>query len=318
MDVAVDRIAGSEDSREMESAPMVMLGLWLAITTAWWWLALAPIEGAPDWLAAARSVCFGSTPSGLPDTYGWLLLTAAPGTMLVAMLTVWHRDLALGVKTMWQGKAGKLGLVAIGALTAAAVSWAGLRVAEGLAIANTSYDPTEMGALPDNYPRLGTPVPAFALLDQAGAAFTPETLKGRVTLFTFAFAHCHTMCPVIVQQVRSALERMGDDSPQVAILTLDPWRDTPSRLAQMHTDWKMPEHVRVLSGDVAAVEATLDGFNVPRTRDEATGEVSHPALVYLVGPDGRIAYAFNNPTVDWLVEASARLKSADSSPLVAR
>lgn len=318
MDVAADRLAGKADCAEMESAPLVMLGFWLAITAAWWWLALAPIEGAPDWLAAARSVCFGSTPSGLPDTYGWLLLTAAPGTMLVAMLAVWHRDLAEGVKTMWRGAAGKVGLVAVGALLAAAVSWAGLRVAEGLAIANTSYDPLEMGALPDNYPRLGLAVPGFTLVDQAGAAFTPETLKGRVTLFTFAFAHCHTMCPVIVQQVRTALERMGEASPQVAILTLDPWRDTPSRLAQMREDWKMPEHVRVLSGEVAAVEAALDGFNVARTRDEATGEVAHPALVYLVGPDGRIAYAFNNPTVDWLVEASARLKSADPAPVASR
>jgi hypothetical protein len=35
---------------------------------------------------------------------------------------------------------------------------------------------------------------------------------------------------------------------------------------------------------------------VPRVRNQKTGEISHPAIVYVVGPTGRITYVVNgNP-----------------------
>jgi hypothetical protein len=37
------------------------------------------------------------------------------------------------------------------------------------------------------------------------------------------------------------------------------------------------------------VEAALDAWDVPRTRDLATGEVTHPSLVYVIDAAGRIA-----------------------------
>jgi cytochrome oxidase Cu insertion factor (SCO1/SenC/PrrC family) len=35
----------------------------------------------------------------------------------------------------------------------------------------------------------------------------------------------------------------------------------------------------------------LDAWQIPRGRDERTGEVTHPALTYLIDAAGRIAYA---------------------------
>lgn len=286
---------------------LALLGSWLVITAAWWTLALVPVADPPPWLEAARSVCFGSTASGLPDTYGWLLLAAAPGTMLVAILVTWRDELAATLSALGHSAAGRVVLLLVALFVAGGSAAAAMRVAGGLAIDNASYDPADAGALPDNYPRLGTAVPSLNLVDQQGRAFTNADLKGRVTLVTFAFAHCHTVCPAIVQTLRSLAARLGDAAPNIAVITLDPWRDTPSRLPQMHEDWKMPECVRVLSGEVGAVTAVLDGFHVPWKRDEATGDVVHPALVYAVDAEGRIGYAFNNPSVDWLEDATRRL-----------
>ena len=39
------------------------------------------------------------------------------------------------------------------------------------------------------------------------------------------------------------------------------------------------------------VEAALDAWEVPRRRNERTGEVTHPSLVYVIDEEGRIAYA---------------------------
>ena len=37
---------------------------WFGITGAWWALAFAPLPDAEPWLAAARTVCFGTLPNG--------------------------------------------------------------------------------------------------------------------------------------------------------------------------------------------------------------------------------------------------------------
>lgn len=296
------------DSDASVRVGLALLACWLTITVAWWTLALAPVADPPPWLRAARSVCFGTTASGLPDTYGWLLLTAAPGTMLVAIVVTWARDLAAAWRAVARSAAGLAAVAALALVVAGGLFAAGERIAAGLAIDNASFDPAEAGALPASYPRLGQAPPVFSLVDQDGRAFRSDDLKGHVTLFTFAFAHCHAVCPAIVQTMRSTAAKLGDRAPDMVVLTLDPWRDTPSRLAQMHADWQMPGAVRVLSGNVDDVTRTLDGFNVPWKRDEATGDVVHPALVYAIDAEGRIAYGFNNPTVDWLVEATGRLQ----------
>lgn len=308
--------AGVANLREARVV-LALLGCWLTITAAWWALALAPVADPPAWLLAARSVCFGSTQSGLPDTWGWLLLTAAPGTMLVAIVVTWFDELTVGVAALRSSLAGRVAMAAVAVFVTLGLAGAGQRIAAGLAIDNASFDPAEAGALPASYPRLNGVVPAFSLVDQEGRPLRTDDLKGRVTLFTFAFAHCHTVCPAIVQTMRSTAAKMGDQAPDMVVLTLDPWRDTPSRLPQMHKDWQMPANVRVLSGEVNDVTAALDGFNVPWTRDEATGDVVHPALVYAVDAEGRIAYGFNNPSVDWLVDATGRLQ-ADARAVAAR
>lgn len=305
--------AGSSPaSRGMAGHPrgrtgLALLACWLLITTSWWTLALAPVASSPPWLRALRDVCFGSTASGLPDTYGWLLLAAAPGTMLVALLVTWRREIASDLAALAELASGRVLLVIVAMLLMVGSSAAALRIAGGLSIENASFAPADDGALPADYPRLGLTVPPLALVDQQGRAFTNADLSGRVTLLTFAFAHCRTVCPAIVQSLRTTIARMGDRAPQVAVVTLDPWRDTPSRLPQMAEEWQMPPAVRVLSGEVTSVTSALDGLNVPWKRDETTGDVVHPALVYVVGADGRVAYGFNNPTPDWLVEALGRV-----------
>ena len=49
-------------------------------------------------------------------------------------------------------------------------------------------------------------------------------------------------------------------------------------------------HVHVLSGVPDSVERVLNAWRVPRARNERTGDLSHPSVVYVIGADGRIAY----------------------------
>ena len=47
----------------------------------------------------------------------------------------------------------------------------------------------------------------------------------------------------------------------------------------------------MMGGSVAEVESALDAWEVPRSRNEQSGEVTHPSLAYIIDAEGRIAFA---------------------------
>lgn len=303
------RRAGAE-SRAALAALVFVLG----VTAIWWALALWPTPGAPPaWLARARWVCFNVDASGLPDTAGWLLLVGQPLGLVLVLLVAFGRSLRAGIEQLLSSASGRALAAACALSVLGGLAAAGARVAEA-----SSFDPRAGAALPaepvsDSYPRLDRPAPALGLVDQRGERVELARLRGRPALVTFAFAHCETVCPGLVQRVLAAQARVRESDapaervPRVAIVTLDPWRDTPARLPALAAAWRLADdgEARVLSGEVDAVNALLDRWNVPRARNSSTGQLDHPALVYVLDPEGRIAYAANGD-VESLVALLAR------------
>ncbi len=149
------------------------------------------------------------------------------------------------------------------------------------------------GTTPTSSPqltRVSDPAPAFSLVDQRGQPITLERFRGHPVLVTFAYAHCDTICPIVVADVLAAQRQLTDRSPAVVVITLDPWRDTPGRLDTIANEWNMGPESHLLSGPPEAVERALNAWRIPRVRNQQTGNLSHPAIVYVVGADGRIAY----------------------------
>ena len=136
--------------------------------------------------------------------------------------------------------------------------------------------------------RLDRPVPPLSLVDQHGDTIRLEAFRGRRVLLVAAYGHCETVCPLIVHDAKEAIARHGETA--LLVISLDPWRDTPSRLPHLARAWQLPAGAHVLSGDVDAVNRTLDAWGIARTRDERTGEVLHPVSVYLIDRQGRLAY----------------------------
>jgi protein SCO1/2 len=265
------------------------LGALAAITVSWWALALWPVPtGAPAWLERTRQVCFGSTESGLPDSGGWLLLVGQPTSMLVAMFVIWGDALTGGVRALGRSLPGRVALAATLLLLLTGTVGAGVRVASAQPDAIILDDPT---LPPETYPRLDREAPTLALVDQRGELITLGRFAGRTVLVTFAFGHCETICPVVVHNALEAAAAVPELDPAVVVITLDPWRDTPARLPHIAGQWGLGDDTFLLSGSVAAVEGVLDDWNVARERDERTGDVTHPALVYILDRTGRIAYA---------------------------
>ena len=277
-------------------ARIVMAGLvaLFVITSAWWALAFWPVHDGPVWLERTRYVCFGVTESGLPNAGGWIGLVFGPLGMLAILLTGWWDD----VVQLAQAARGSRGLTAaLGSLAlgcAVLVIGAATRVQQARSLEPLAYatDPGEIP--PSTYPRLDRPAPALRLVSHDGAERDLAEMTGSPVLVTFAYAHCETICPLVVKHVLTAQDMLADHGipTDVLIITLDPWRDTPSRLPSMATSWGLPDDgAWVLGGTVEDVEAVLDAWEVPRSRNLATGEVTHPSLVYVIDADGRIAFA---------------------------
>lgn len=283
-----------------------LLVLWAVVTMGWWALAFLPASGK-EWMVTFQAICFGTKPSGLPDARGWSFLILAPGSFLLSILVAYSAEVkkAFHAIMTWP-KFRVLTAILAGSLIWE-VGWVATRIYAGIRMENASYDPVQNGILPDSYPRTDKPAPDFSLTDQNGNLMAIKDFRGNAVILTFAFAHCQTVCPTLVTSTVKAMESAQMKNLKAVFITLDPWRDTPKSLPQLARRWKLPESAHILSGDPVSVTTTLDGYSVPWQRDEKTGDVSHPALVYVLDPQGRIAYTFNNPPAAWLVEAARRV-----------
>jgi protein SCO1/2 len=260
------------------------------VTAAWWALALWPVPGNPEWLARARVVCFNAGPDGMPDVSGWMVLIGQPLGMFAFLAVVWPKPLFGGISSLAALRWGRAALAGAGVLVAAGVFGASLRVGQA---ARGAVEPRLPDSFPAaDHPRLDRPAPDLALVNQRGDTVTLSDLAGRPAVVTFAFGHCADICPVVVREARAARdETLGPGGAAFVVITLDPWRDTPARLGELAARWELSAGDHMLGGSVEQVEAVLDAWNVARTRNPLTGDLSHPPLTYVMDGDGAIAYA---------------------------
>jgi cytochrome oxidase Cu insertion factor (SCO1/SenC/PrrC family) len=274
-----------------------LFALWclavIVITTvAWWTLALWPVPAdGPEWVLRTRAVCFGSTDSGLPAVEGWLLLIFQPIGMTVALLLGWGGATREAVGILARSGAGRVAVAAVALVLLLGAAGTTARVAGAVSTQPAFME--EPTGNPSDHPRMDLPAPSsLNLVDQTGEAFSLSAYLGRPVLVTFAFARCETICPVLVRDVLEA-QRITTEAgapPAVVVVTVDPWRDPPSRLPHVAQMWSLGDNAHVLSGPVDTVLAELDAWEIAIQRDPRTGEVLHPGLVFILDPEGRLAF----------------------------
>jgi cytochrome oxidase Cu insertion factor (SCO1/SenC/PrrC family) len=284
--------------------------LWLVSALVWWAFAFAPLPSTPPaWLSAARHACFGSADNGLPAAHGWMLLVLGPLSFLIGIVVLWGAELPRSLGAALHGRGGRVLAAALAVVVVFEGVWVARKIDAARAVSAWATGVDDAGALPADYPRATEPAPDFSLVDQHGQSLSLERFRGRPVALTFVFAHCETLCPLIVETLKQAAP--GTPALTVLLVTLDPWRDTPSTLPTIAHTWSLPDGFHVLSARrIDDVVRTTERYGVPFTRDEATGEITHPGLVFLIDGDGRLAYTFNNPSSAWVREAVQRLGRA--------
>jgi protein SCO1 len=110
-------------------------------------------------------------------------------------------------------------------------------------------------------------------------------------LLVLAYARCALLCNVVLESVASAAAGMALEPGRdyrLVIVSIDPDEkpgDQEARLARKIGRGTL-RYVTGHAAEVRALAATL-GFRY--ARDPATGQIAHPAVIFVLTPDGRIA-----------------------------
>lgn len=295
-------------SRGAVGAMLAMI--WLAMVLILWGFAFMPAPAAsPEWLLRTQAVCFGTLANGLPAPHGWMLLILSPLALLSVMWASHPQELAEAPAFVRGSKPLKVLLALMVAMVFLEGHWTGTRITQAVRLARWSTGRAVQNSLPQDYPRIQMMVPAFELINQNGQTINQEIFRGKITILTFAFAHCASICPMLIRDALDAQRRVESPDLQTVVISIDPWRDTPSSLPSLAKSWSMPAGAQLLSGSPSDVSRTLEGFQIASARDLKTGDINHAAQTMIIDRQGRVAYSFLNASVEWIATGAGRLLS---------
>jgi protein SCO1/2 len=141
--------------------------------------------------------------------------------------------------------------------------------------------------------RRGDVVPNFSLVDERGATFTAEELKGRLTAVTFIFTRCPLpeFCPLMSRRFQQVQRDIAGDRSlgevRLVSITLDPKFDTPAVLSSYATAYGAdPARWRFLTGLEAEIGRLTTAFAIHTARNGVF--LDHTLATAVIDRDGAI------------------------------
>jgi protein SCO1 len=159
--------------------------------------------------------------------------------------------------------------------------------------------PSELRAVVADAP---TKLAPLRLVDHRSQSLTEAWFNGQWSFVFLGFTNCPDICPATMAQlgvVKKSLAQQHPDArqPRYVFVSVDPRRDTPTRLAAYVASFDRdfigvtgePAHIETL-------EKTLAAFH-RIDKPSATGDyhVMHTGAVYLLDPSGRVYAKFTPP-----------------------
>ena len=142
---------------------------------------------------------------------------------------------------------------------------------------------------------------SFALTASDGTAVTDQTYRGKWLLVYFGYTSCPNTCPMTLNEIVTALEKLGTDAAkmQPLFITVDPQRDTRKVLEQ-YTQSFDPRIVG-LTGSPQQIDAVTQEYGAYAVRHK-TGPgpedyvFDHSTYLYVMDPGGKFVRAFDADT----------------------
>jgi protein SCO1/2 len=141
-----------------------------------------------------------------------------------------------------------------------------------------------------NGPFLGPTLPAglragnFTLRDQRGRAVSLGQLRGRVVILTFIHSHCKDACPLMVEDIKGALNLMGGRAAGIAAvgISVQPAEDTAASRSAFMRRHGMNQRMAFLNGPLRALRAVWRAYAIQPVQ----GPIDHSTFVLLIDRRG--------------------------------
>jgi protein SCO1/2 len=134
--------------------------------------------------------------------------------------------------------------------------------------------------------------PDFTLSDQHGQPFRLSEQRGKVVVLYFGFTSCPDICPTTLADLAAVRRELGADAEhlQVALITVDPERDTQERLARYMQAFD-PTFIG-LRPTQAELPVVLKAYGATAIRRELPGSalgytMDHSGFMYVIDQAGR-------------------------------
>jgi protein SCO1 len=136
----------------------------------------------------------------------------------------------------------------------------------------------------------GKPAPRMQLVDAStGSRFDTNSLTGRPYAVTFLYTHCRTTCPVIAEEMRVALGKLGASAKAAVVaLSVDPVGDTPAKVRRFLRQHHEPAQFHYLIGPRSKLEPLWRAWYAAAQPSGAASSI-HTAAMWFVDSRGRVA-----------------------------
>jgi protein SCO1/2 len=152
------------------------------------------------------------------------------------------------------------------------------------------------------------PIREFALSTADGKTLKLSQLSGAPVLVFFGFAHCPSICPAALTQLRRLeLNHARDLGPtRIVVISVDGERDTPAMLSE----WLMPISPTFigLTGPPKAVHDVASQFSAAffKGAKQPSGDylVEHNSQIFLLDAQGRLRASFFDAPIETMAQVT--------------
>lgn len=143
------------------------------------------------------------------------------------------------------------------------------------------------------------PAPDFTLIDQQGQPFRLSEQRGSTVVLFFGFTNCPDICPTAMGDMAAVRRNLGSDGDKlrVALITVDPERDTSERLGRYVAMFD-PSFIG-LTGERSTLDQVIKDYGVTAIKRELPGSalkytMDHSAFIYVIDAAGNLRMLFSN------------------------
>jgi len=145
-------------------------------------------------------------------------------------------------------------------------------------------------------------IPAFSLLDHDGRNVDRHAFEGQWDLVFFGFTNCPDICPLTLQVLSAAKRKLREQGqsplPRIILVSVDPERDTPAKMAQYVNAFG--DGNLGITGDLDELRKLTSGLGIyfeKQKSDDESYAVDHSSVVIVIDPAGKFHSLFSGPHV---------------------